>query len=84
MCHTRDQAEQTWRRLAEWLARRGLAINEDKIRIVALSEGFDFLGFNVRRYGGKLLIKPRVSAVQRIRNGSPPSCVFCVAAMPRR
>jgi len=67
MCHTREQAEQAWRRLAEWLAPRGLAINEDKTRIVALSEGFDFLGFNVRRYGGKLLIKPSVSAVQRIR-----------------
>jgi len=67
MCHTRDQAEQAWRRLAEWLAPRGLTINEDKTRIVALSEGFDFLGFNVRRYGDKLLIKPSVSAVQRVR-----------------
>jgi RNA-directed DNA polymerase len=67
MCHTRDQAEQAWRRLGEWLAPRGLAINEDKTRIVHLSEGFDFLGFNVRRYGGKLLIKPSKAAVRRIR-----------------
>jgi hypothetical protein len=29
---------------------RGLAFNEDKTRIVHASEGFDFLGFNVRRY----------------------------------
>ena len=67
MCHTRDQAEQAWRRLGEWLAPRGLAINGDKTRIVHLSEGFEFLGFNVRRYGGKLLIKPSKAAVQRIR-----------------
>jgi RNA-directed DNA polymerase len=67
MCYTRDQAEQTWCRLGEWLAPRGLAINEDKTRIVHLSEGFDFLGFNVRRYGSKLLIKPSPTAVQRIR-----------------
>ena len=31
------------------------------------SEGFDFLGFNVRRYHGKLLIKPSKAAVRRIR-----------------
>ncbi|MFK0114165.1 group II intron maturase-specific domain-containing protein [Streptomyces sp. NPDC091217] len=29
--------------------------------------GFDFLGFNVRRYHGKLLIKPSVAAQRRIR-----------------
>ena len=28
----------------------GLAFNEDKTRIVHLDEGFDFLGFNLRRY----------------------------------
>jgi RNA-directed DNA polymerase len=47
---------------------RGLAFNEDKTRIVGLEEGFDFLGFNVRRYrNGKLLIKPSKAAVRRIR-----------------
>ena len=50
LCHTREQAEQVKARLAEWLAPRGLAFNEDKTRIVHLDEGFDFLGFNVRRY----------------------------------
>lgn len=28
---------------------------------------FDFLGFNVRRYHGKLLIKPSKAAIRRIR-----------------
>ena len=50
-----------------WLAPRGLAFNEDKTRVVTLSEGFDFLGFNVRRYGSKPLIKPSKAAVRRIR-----------------
>ena len=55
-------------RLAEWLAPRGLAFNEDKTRIVHLSEGFDFLGFNVRRYPNrKLLIKPSKAAIRRLR-----------------
>ena len=46
---------------------RGLAFNEDKTRVVHLDDGFDFLGFNVRRYRGKLLIKPSTAAIQRIR-----------------
>ncbi len=53
--------------LAAWLAPRGLVFNEDKTRIAHLSEGFDFLGFSVRRYGATLLIKPSTKAIQRIR-----------------
>jgi RNA-directed DNA polymerase len=66
-CHSRQQAEQVKARLAEWLEPRGLAFNEVKTRIVALEQGFDFLGFNLRRYNGKLLIKPSVTAVKRFR-----------------
>jgi RNA-directed DNA polymerase len=53
--------------LAEWLQPRGLALNADKTRIVHLSEGFDFLGFNIRRYTAKLLIKPSTAAIRRLR-----------------
>lgn len=57
--------------LPPWLARRGLCLSEAKTRIVHLSEGFDFLGFNVRHYkapranrsGNKLLIRPSKKAV---------------------
>ena len=67
LCHTRHEALEVKARLAAWLAPRGLAFNEDKTRVVTLDEGFDFLGFNVRRYHGKLLIKPSKAAVRRIR-----------------
>src|SRR5689334_20802877 len=67
LCHSQEQAERVKARLAEWLAPRGLAFNEDKTKIVHLSEGFDFLGFNVRRYNRKLLIKPSEAAVRRLR-----------------
>src|ERR1700722_4557485 len=66
-CHSRQEALDVKARLAAWLAPRGLAFNEDKTRVVALQEGYDFLGFNVRRYHGKLLIKPSKAAVRRIR-----------------
>jgi RNA-directed DNA polymerase len=67
LCHSQQQAEQVKARLAEWLAPRGLAFNEDKTRIVRLEDGFDFLGFNVRRYRRKLLIKPSKAAIKRLR-----------------
>ena len=67
MCVSREQAEEVKQRLAAWLAPRGLAFNEDKTRIVHLDDGFNFLGFNVRRYQGKLLIKPSKAAIKRHR-----------------
>jgi RNA-directed DNA polymerase len=67
LCDSRDQAETVKARLTPWLASRGLTFNEDKTRVVHLDDGFDFLGFNVRRYHGKLLIKPSTAAVRRVR-----------------
>jgi len=73
-CHSRQQAEHVKAQLADWLAPRGLAFNEDKTRIVHLEEGFDFLGVTLRRYRRrrrnrpvKLLITPSREAVRRIR-----------------
>jgi RNA-directed DNA polymerase len=67
-CHSRQQAEKVREKLAGWLAERGLTLNEEKTRIVHLSEGFDFLGWNFRRYPGcKLLIKPSKAAIAKHR-----------------
>ncbi|MEV6777456.1 group II intron reverse transcriptase/maturase [Streptomyces syringium] len=67
LCHSEEMAHEVKEKLAKWLHPRGLYFNEEKTRIVHLDEGFDFLGFNVRRYGGKLLIKPSKEAVKRFR-----------------
>ncbi len=42
----------------QFLGERGLELSEEKTRITHIDEGFDFLGQNVRKYSGKLLIKP--------------------------
>jgi RNA-directed DNA polymerase len=47
-----------------FLAARGLELSQEKTKITHISEGFDFLGQNVRKYGGKLLIKPSVKNVK--------------------
>jgi len=67
LCHTRQDAIEVKARLARWLEPRGLAFNEQKTQVVTLGEGFDFLGFNVRRYGTTPLIKPSKAAVRQVR-----------------
>jgi RNA-directed DNA polymerase len=52
--------------VVEFLAERGLELSPEKTRIVHLSEGFNFLGQNVRLYGDKVLIKPSKESLARI------------------
>ncbi|MGY2490714.1 reverse transcriptase domain-containing protein [Cupriavidus sp. CP313] len=49
----------------QFLAERGLSLSSEKTRVTHIEDGFDFLGMNVRKYGGKLLIKPAITSVQR-------------------
>ena len=67
---TREDAEAAKSDIERWLANRGLELSQEKTRIRHLTEGFDFLGFNVRQYpkpsaktGYKLLIKPSKESV---------------------
>lgn len=50
--------------IVEFLRERGLTLSEEKTRIVHIEQGFDFLGWNFRKYGGKLLIKPNQKNVK--------------------
>ena len=49
----------------QFLAERGLSLSPEKTRVTHIEDGFDFLGMNVRKYDGKLLIKPARANVQR-------------------
>lgn len=42
----------------EFLTARGLELSSEKTRVTHINEGFDFLGQNVRKYNGKMIIKP--------------------------
>ncbi|BAZ36914.1 RNA-directed DNA polymerase [Calothrix sp. NIES-4101] len=46
-----------------WLNNRGLELNQDKTKMVFVEDGFNFLGFNIRQYKGKCLIKPQKEKV---------------------
>jgi len=64
---TKEALEQAREELEAFLAERGLTLSPEKTKIVHIEDGFDFLGFNVRTYDGKLLIKPSKDAQLRVR-----------------
>ena len=52
--------------LVETLAKVGLELSTTKTKITHIDDGFDFLGFHVRKYpNGKLLIKPSKAGIKR-------------------
>lgn len=74
-CKSQEDAESAVDELSKWMKTRGLALSNSKTKIVHLTEGFNFLGFNVRWYrdkntksGKKVLIKPSKESLQDIRN----------------
>ncbi|MGQ4809735.1 hypothetical protein NKDENANG_03161 [Candidatus Entotheonellaceae bacterium PAL068K] len=71
---TEEDAKAARETIASWLADRGLKLSQEKTSIQNLTEGFDFLGFNVRQYpvsntraGYKLLIKPSKASVREFK-----------------
>ena len=74
-CESKKDAEEIVQVLKDWLKERGLELSSEKTKIRHLSDGFDFLGFNVRQYrsqntrtGWKLLIKPSKESTQNLRD----------------
>ncbi len=50
----------------QFMADRGLELSEEKTRITNIAQGFDFLGQNVRKYAGKLLVKPATKSIKSL------------------
>ena len=71
VCKTKEDAINMYEKLKPYLDRRGLALADDKTKITHISDGFDFLGFNLRQYetnnGMRLLIKPSKASIKKAR-----------------
>lgn len=50
--------------IVDFLAIRGLDLSAEKTKLTDIEAGFDFLGQTVRKYRGKLLIKPSKQSVK--------------------
>jgi RNA-directed DNA polymerase len=64
---TKEIAEEAKETIREFLAPRGLELSTEKTLITHIEDGFDFLGWNFRKFKGKLLIKPSVKSIKSIR-----------------
>ena len=67
---TPDQqtAEAVKELLIPFLAERGLELSEEKTLITHIEDGYDFLGWNFRKYDGKMLIKPSKASIKAIED----------------
>ena len=54
--------------IAQFLQERGLTLSPHKTTITHIDQGFDFLGQNIRKYQGKLLIKPAPKSVKKLQS----------------
>lgn len=60
---SKEQIEALVPLVENFLAERGLKLNMEKTRIVHVKDGFNFLGFNVRSYKDKCIVKPQKEKV---------------------
>lgn len=62
---TEERAKEIKSIVVAFLSERGLKLSETKTLITHIEDGFDFLGWNFRKYGnGKLIIKPARKSIQ--------------------
>lgn len=66
---SKEILEETKKIIEEFLKERGLELSKEKTVITHISEGFDFLGWNFRKYkDGKLIIKPSKKSIQKVKD----------------
>jgi RNA-directed DNA polymerase len=63
---SREIANEVCEIIHDFLAIRGLELSPEKTVITHIDDGFDFLGWNFRKYKGKLLIKPSQKSIKSI------------------
>ena len=69
--------------ISKFLADRGLELSQEKTRVTHIQQGFDFLGFNIRKYNDKCLTKPKKDSVKSIYS-SISECVNAHKAVTQK
>lgn len=75
LCESQEDAIKAQQSTEQFLKNRGLSLSLEKTKILHISEGVDFLGFNIRHYedrntktGCKLLIKPNKGFIKEVKS----------------
>lgn len=64
--NNKEIAEEAKELIKTFLKDKGLELSEEKTLITHIDNGFNFLGWNFRKYNGKLLIKPSKESIQEV------------------
>ncbi len=75
-CHTRQEAERVLSEATAILTSLDVKLNREKTRIVHVRDGFEFLGYKIKRGVRPLKLSP-----ERIRSGARPGRLY---AIPRQ
>src|SRR5450755_948336 len=68
LARAEQQARAAWEQLQAQFAALRLVVNQEKSRLTTLAEGFAFLGFEIRKAPGRMLLMwPREKACRNIR-----------------
>jgi RNA-directed DNA polymerase len=63
---TEEIAKEVKELIRDFLKDRGLELSDEKTMITHINNGFDFLGWNFRKYNGKLLVKPSNKSIEKV------------------
>ena len=61
---SKEILEKVKRCITTFMEKRGLQLSEEKTLITNIHDGFDFLGWNFRKYNEKLIIKPSAKSIK--------------------
>jgi RNA-directed DNA polymerase len=64
--NTEEIAKEVKELIKDFLKERGLELSDEKTVITHIDNGFDFLGWNFRKYNGKLLVKPSNKSIEKV------------------
>ncbi len=63
---TEEIAKEIKELIKDFLRDRGLELSDEKTLITHIDNGLDFLGWNFRKYKGKLLVKPSKKSIDKV------------------
>ncbi|MBS3906289.1 MAG: group II intron reverse transcriptase/maturase [Syntrophaceae bacterium] len=66
MAKTKQAIEEVKPKVEQWLLERGLKLNDEKTKIIHREQGFNFLGFHIKMYNEKLIIKPQKEKIKEL------------------
>ena len=62
--YSKEELEAVESKIEDFMRGRGLTLSPEKTKITHINDGFDFLGWNFRKYNGKLFIRPSKANIQ--------------------